>query len=80
MIFEWDDNDASKDQLKHGIGFHETATICGDPLAVIFEDHDHSEIEEWKGRIHLRFLPQVGRLSSSLLQETVQSESSVRTK
>ena len=30
---------------KHGISFHETATVFGDPLAVTYDDPDHSVTE-----------------------------------
>ncbi len=31
---------------KHGIGFHEAATVLEDPLSTTFPDPDHSEAEE----------------------------------
>jgi hypothetical protein len=34
---------------KHGISFEEARTVFNDPLAVIFDDEDHS-VEEWPGR------------------------------
>ena len=40
--FEWDENKASKNEKKHGISFHEAATVFGDPLAITFNDPDHS--------------------------------------
>jgi hypothetical protein len=31
---------------KHGVSFHDAATVFGDPLAIAFLDPDHSEEEE----------------------------------
>ena len=40
--FEWDENKAAKNEKKHGVSFHEAATVFGDPLAITFNDPDHS--------------------------------------
>ena len=32
-------------ERKHRVSFHEAATVFGDPLAIIFDDPDHSEGE-----------------------------------
>ena len=40
--FEWDPRKATRNVRKHGVPFHEAATIFGDPLAMTFEDPDHS--------------------------------------
>jgi len=45
MEFEWDERKAELNQRKHGISFHEAATVFGDPLAITFSDPDHSEGE-----------------------------------
>lgn len=45
MRFEWDEKKAELNRQKHGITFHEAATVFGDPLAVTFKDPDHSIIE-----------------------------------
>jgi len=42
MDFEWDRKKAEKNIKKHGISFHEAATVFGDPLALTFPDPDHS--------------------------------------
>lgn len=42
MEFEWDDRKEAKNRKKHGVSFHEAATILGDPLAITFNDPDHS--------------------------------------
>jgi uncharacterized DUF497 family protein len=47
MNFEWDARKAMSNEEKHGITFDEAATVFGDPLALTFNDHDHSETE-WR--------------------------------
>ncbi|NTU42321.1 MAG: BrnT family toxin [Nitrospirales bacterium] len=42
MEFEWDPHKAEANLKKHGISFHEAATVFGDPLAITFNDPDHS--------------------------------------
>jgi uncharacterized DUF497 family protein len=37
---------ARRNRRKHGISFHEAATIFDDPLAVTYPDPDHSESEQ----------------------------------
>jgi hypothetical protein len=32
VAFEWDSEKAAKNERKHGVGFHEAATVLGDPL------------------------------------------------
>lgn len=46
MDFEWDSNKAARNLSKHGVSFHEAATVFGDPLAVTCSDPDHSESED----------------------------------
>ena len=41
MEFEWDPNKSDANLKKHGISFHEAATVFGDPLALTFNDPDH---------------------------------------
>ena len=45
MEFEWDEKKADTNNRKHGVSFHEAATMFGDPLAVTFSDPDHSADE-----------------------------------
>lgn len=45
MNFERDPLKAARNYRKHGVNFHEAATIFGDPLAVTHLDPDHSESE-----------------------------------
>ena len=42
MDFEWDENKAESNLQKHGVSFREAATVFGDPLAMTFNDPDHS--------------------------------------
>lgn len=42
MEFEWNSKKAALNIEKHGISFHEAATIFNDPLSVTFPDPDHS--------------------------------------
>lgn len=45
MKFEWDPKKATANVKKHGVTFQEAATIFGDPLAITFDDPDHSMSE-----------------------------------
>lgn len=42
MEFEWDENKEKLNEKKHGVSFHEAASVFGDPLAITFDDPDHS--------------------------------------
>jgi len=42
MEFEWDEEKSVANCKKHGVSFHEEATVFGDPLAITFSDPDHS--------------------------------------
>ncbi|MFM9961880.1 MAG: BrnT family toxin [Planctomycetaceae bacterium] len=46
MEFEWDPDKADRNWRKHGISFHEAATVFDDPLAITYPDPDHSDEEE----------------------------------
>lgn len=43
--FEWNANKATLNLSKHGISFDEATTVFDDPLAVIFDDVNHSSRE-----------------------------------
>ena len=49
MRFEWDDNKAESNALKHGITFEEAVTVFADPYLLFTEDSQHSQGEdrEW---------------------------------
>lgn len=42
MMFEWDNNKADNNIIKHGVSFLEAVTVFNDPLALTFDDPDHS--------------------------------------
>lgn len=42
MIFEWDQEKADNNLKNHSISFQEASTVFGDPLAITFDDNDHS--------------------------------------
>lgn len=43
MDFDWDPIKAAANIKNHdGVTFEEAETVCGDPLAVVFLDEDHS--------------------------------------
>ena len=45
MRFEWDENKATRNLVKHGVSFEEAATVFGDPLSDTVDDPDHSAEE-----------------------------------
>ena len=45
MEFEWDPKKVTANVQKHDVTFQEAATVFGDPLAITFEDPDHSTDE-----------------------------------
>lgn len=45
LRFEWDEDKAEANVTKHGVTFDEASTVFGDPLAVIFDDEEHSRDE-----------------------------------
>jgi uncharacterized DUF497 family protein len=45
LQFEWDPRKAAGNLSRHGVSFHETATVFDDPLAITYPDPDHSRDE-----------------------------------
>lgn len=45
MKFSWDPRKADGNLRKHGVAFDEAITVFSDPLALIFDDREHSEDE-----------------------------------
>jgi uncharacterized DUF497 family protein len=45
LRFEWDRQKAAKNLHKHSVSFDEASTVFSDPLALIFDDEDHSDNE-----------------------------------
>jgi uncharacterized protein len=46
MRFEWNDDKAESNALKHGITFEEAVTVFADPYLLFTEDSQHSQGEE----------------------------------
>jgi hypothetical protein len=46
MQFIWDDQKAKSNLQKHGVSFEEAATVFSDPLAITFDDPEHSHGEQ----------------------------------
>ena len=46
LEFEWDSEKEKSNIEKHGVSFHEGATVLGDPFSWTFPDPDHSVGEE----------------------------------
>ena len=46
MEFEWDPDKADRNWQKHGVSFHEAATVFADPLAITYFDPGRSEEED----------------------------------
>lgn len=44
--FEWDKDKATANLKKHGVSFDEASTVFDSPLALIFDDEDHSINEQ----------------------------------
>ena len=44
--FEWDDQKATSNLLKHGVSCDEAVSVFGDGQALTFSDADHSELED----------------------------------
>ena len=45
MRFQWDPAKAASNIRKHGVSFDEAVTVFKDPLALIFDDTEHSKDE-----------------------------------
>jgi uncharacterized DUF497 family protein len=45
VTFEWDDDKARTNLKKHRVSFDEASTVFRDPLAKIFSDDQHSDLE-----------------------------------
>jgi uncharacterized protein len=45
MKFQWDPNKAKINLRKHRVSFEEAVTVFKDPLALIFDDEEHSKEE-----------------------------------
>jgi hypothetical protein len=45
VIYEWDPTKAARNQRKHGVSFAEASSVFLDPMALTFDDPDHSDEE-----------------------------------
>jgi uncharacterized protein len=45
VIYEWNTEKAAENQRKHGVSFDEASSVFLDPLALTFDDPDHSQEE-----------------------------------
>lgn len=45
MKLDWDTRKAAANFRKHGVSFQEAGTVFGDPMALTFDDPDHSVAE-----------------------------------
>jgi uncharacterized protein len=43
VVFKWDPRKGATNFKKHGIDFHEAATVLSDTLSTTFPDEDHSD-------------------------------------
>lgn len=46
LRFEWDERKNKSNRIKHGIWFEEAQAVFDDPRALLFDDPDHSGVEE----------------------------------
>jgi uncharacterized protein len=46
MKFEWDDQKAASNLLKHGVSFEEALSAFGDTMGLTYADTDNSEDED----------------------------------
>ncbi len=46
MTYEWDPVKAAANLRKHGVSFAEAASVFMDPMALTFDDPDHSDEED----------------------------------
>ncbi len=42
LTFEWDEEKAKINLIKHGVSFGEARTVFGDPLSITIPDPEHS--------------------------------------
>jgi len=46
FAFEWNDQKAANNQLKHGLSLDEVLSVFGDAMALTFADSDHADNED----------------------------------
>ena len=72
MEFEWDPKKSELNRKKHGVSFHDAATVFADPHAITFPDPAHSLGEQ-------RFLT-FGHAKTNYLLVVVHTERHVKTR
>ena len=72
MEFDWNPQKAESNLAKHGVSFHEAGTVFGDPLAITFDDPDHS-VGEFR---YLTF--GLSRLENLLIVSYVERDGKIR--
>ena len=70
MQYEWDSRKARTNLARHGVSFPEATTVFLDPLAVTFDDPDHSADEQ-------RFIT-IGRSTADRVLSVATAERSER--
>jgi uncharacterized DUF497 family protein len=45
-LFNWDQWNVQKNELKHGVSAVEAESAFGDPFHLLFRDHKHSTVQE----------------------------------
>ena len=71
MKFQWDPAKAASNVRKHGVSFDEAVTVFKDPLALIFDDKEHSENEHREIIIGLSTLSRMLLVCFVERQETI---------
>ena len=46
LYFEWDENKAEENQIRHGVSFNEASTAFSDSLSLTIHDPLHSDEED----------------------------------
>ena len=46
LVFEWDEDKAARNVIKHLVTFEEAATVFRDPMGRLIADPDHSAVED----------------------------------
>ena len=60
LNFQWDENKARTNLVKHGVSFEEAATVFGDALSLSIPDPAHSQ---WEDRFIILEMSHKGKLS-----------------
>jgi len=47
LRFEWDPTKSAANKRKHGVAFEEAESVFADDHALLIDDPDHSDTEDW---------------------------------